>query len=129
MDLNDLYLLDGFVTRERWRSPLLLLAMAGVALLFFRGGLARVAGCLLIVARLGAMPVTGSGWAILLGIALMGTIAVRRRDADAPIAADDVAEPPEPDDNAEPAPCPACHGVIPSGWSQCPHCGWTYAPH
>src|SRR2546426_297067 len=57
MDLADIYLLDDFVARERWRNALLLLAMAGVAMLFFRGGVTKIIGCLLILARLVAMPV------------------------------------------------------------------------
>src|SRR5262245_44442305 len=101
MELTDSYLIDNFATREHWRGPLLLMAMAGVAFLFFRSGLTKVAGCLLIVARLVAMPLTGTEWLILFSVALMAAVAValRRHDPDAAPTAPDIAEAPEPDDD------------------------------
>ena len=128
MDFSDAYFLDDLISRERWRQPLLLLAMAGVALLFFRSGLARIVGCLLILARFLAMPVSGMEWSLLISMALLGGVAMmlRQRDPEAVTAAA-IAELPEPDDASEPAPCPACHGLIPAGRSRCPQCGWSYA--
>jgi hypothetical protein len=135
MDFSNVYLLDDLISREQWRTALLLLAMAGVALLFLRNGAARVVGVALIVLRLVAMPMTGSEWLLLGSIALVGAVAIaarrreersveerqpsRRRERDS-------READEPDDVGEPAPCPACHAVIPAGWSRCPSCGWTY---
>ena len=129
MDLTDLYLLDHFVTRERWRTPLMLLAMAGVALLFFRSGLAKIVGALLLLARFVAMPITGSEWTLLGSIALIGTVALaaRQREQEPKVSSQAGAEEAaEPDDARDPAPCPACHGMIPPEESRCPWCGWTY---
>jgi hypothetical protein len=133
--VGDFYALDNLVARERLRGALLLVGMAGVALLFLRSGAAKVAGGLLILARLVAMPMTGGEWMLLGSIALIGGIAVvSRRREEEPAAenpsrsgARHALEAAGPDDAREAAPCPACHAVIPAGSSRCPNCGWTYA--
>ena len=55
--LADVYLLDDLMARQQWRMALLLVALAGVALLFMRSWVARIAGVLFISARLVAMPI------------------------------------------------------------------------
>jgi hypothetical protein len=123
------YVLNDLVLREQWRGALLLLALAGVGLLFLRSGVARIVGMLLILVRLLAMPVTGTESAMLGAIALIGCVALacrqREREAASPPPRS-IGEAPERDDAGEAAPCPACRGVIPSGMSRCPTCGWTY---
>src|SRR6266516_2422187 len=65
---------------------------------------------------------------LLIGMAGVVMLFLRDREADAAVAPSTaVAEIPEPDDTRDPAPCPACRGVIPAGWTHCPQCGWTYA--
>jgi hypothetical protein len=117
--------LGDLVAGERLRGAFLLLAMAGVSLLFLRGGAAKVAGALLILARIVAMPMTLPESLLLGAVAAIGVIA-RSVAAKLPRAAAEIADP-VGDDASEPAPCPACENVIPTGSSHCPKCGWTYA--
>jgi O-antigen ligase len=129
--LADFYALDNLVVQERLRAAFLLLAIAGVALLFLRGGAAKVAGALLILTRIVAMPMRGMEWLLLGAIAVIGLIAIVLRQAETrdrdQFVAPEVLEAPLHDDASEPAPCPACRAVIPAGSSRCPSCGWTYA--
>ncbi len=138
--LADFYLLENLAAQERLRAAFLLLAIAGVALLFVRGGGAKIAGVLLIFTRIVAMPMTGMEWLLLVAIAVVGLIALstRRTFGDIAETVQQVAEAGEDpgaarsvespgDDASEPAPCPACRAVIPAGESRCPNCGWTYA--
>jgi hypothetical protein len=90
----------------------------------------KIAGLLLILARLIAMPMTSREWGLLGAIGLIGLISLLLRYAGAEeraIARGAVEAEVAPDDASEPAPCPACRGVIPSGLSRCPTCGWTYS--
>src|SRR5437762_11146409 len=118
------------VAEERLRSAFLLLAMAGVVLLFVRSGAAKIAGLLLVLARLQVMPMLGTDWMFLGAIAVLGLVAaaMRRGDAEDAVIVPEVvqSEAPDRDDPSEPAPCPACRGVIPAGSSRCPRCAWTY---
>ncbi len=128
--LADYYLLDNVIAQERLRAAFLLLAMAGVALLFLRGGAAKAAGALLILTRIVAMPMRGTEWLLLGAIAAIGLIAVllrRGEEAEEESGTPEVLEAPARDDASEPAPCPACRAVIPAGSARCPSCGWTYA--
>ncbi len=113
-----------------FKNVLLIVAVAGVFLLFARDWTVRVIGVALMLPRLVAAPLTmgeilmfGSGVAAAVSRVVygwsFGPIEVEEEVAREPDVAD-------PDDVSEPAACVACRGLIPAGASACPQCGWTY---
>jgi hypothetical protein len=112
-------------TPENFRLTLLLIALAGVALLFARAWPARLAGAILMTPRLFIGRLHTEDLLILGAAAAIGVLLVnqpvRKPGPESPPP-----ETPEPDDVSEPAPCPSCRGIIPAGADRCPRCGWTY---
>jgi len=127
----DIWLLSDVVDHQRWLTAWTLLAAAGIALLFARGAALQFAGGLLIASRLIFAPMFMSDWLLLgaiLGIGVAASLlAPSRAPASVEPGASDSESVPEYDDLSEPAPCPACRGMIPAGRARCPACGWTYA--
>lgn len=129
---------------HRLRLSFTLAASLGVGLLFARGSSCKIAGALLLLARVGALPTLGhpmlaTDWALLAAILAVALGAWWLRPPERLVGSETngadgmdgsralyPADPPEQDDDSEPAPCPACHGVIPSGAAHCHYCGWTY---
>ena len=112
-----------------FKNVLLVVAVAGVFLLFARDWTVRVLGFVLMLPRLVAAPLTvgeilmfGSGVAAAVSRVVYGWSfgpGEVEEAAPEPDAAD-------PDDASEPAACVACRGLIPAGASVCPQCGWSY---
>lgn len=111
------------------RSALLVVAVAGLFLLFARDWTVRVAGVALMLPRLLAAPLTvgellmfGSGVAAAVSRVVYGW-SFGAAEAEGVSPEPDAAD---PDDVSEPATCVACRGMIPAGVTACPQCGWTY---
>lgn len=113
-----------------FRNALLLIAIAGVLLLFAREWSVRLAGLFLMLPRLLFEPLLPEEW-LLLGsgtAAALGRLVYQWRRPGPADAGPRVRTPdtPEPDEVSEAAPCPACGGTIPAGAIRCSACGWSY---